>query len=68
MQTVLRTVAGTEIAAEPVCDGNGIVFVPYGADTQKPPRLPFDGSPLRCVCVEVCCVERCSNVAVPALP
>jgi hypothetical protein len=22
--------------------------------------------PLRCVCVEVCCAERCSNVAVPA--
>jgi hypothetical protein len=32
----------------------------------KAAKVPLDGSPLRCVCVEVCCAERCSNVAVPA--
>jgi hypothetical protein len=37
--------------------------------TTKAAKVSLDGSPLRCVCVEVCCVERCSkNVAVPTLP
>ena len=34
--------------------------------TQKPPRFP--STACRCVCVEVYCVERRSNVAVPASP
>jgi hypothetical protein len=34
-------------------------FEPYA----KAAKVFLDGLPLRCVCLEVCCAERCSNVA-----
>jgi hypothetical protein len=43
---------------------------PHPAPEAEPATIlevSLDGScRLRCVCVKVCCVERCSNVAVPA--
>ena len=43
-----------------------IGLVQFG-HTRKPPRFPSTAR-LRCVCMEVCCAERCSNLAQACQP